>query len=164
MDLFLFHSINGFAGKRRWLDCLGVFFARHLGYVLVLMLFLVSYFDKRPQLFLFAVLAGIISRFLINEIIYFFYKRKRPPEVVNAKTLIKTPKHPAFPSGHASFFFSISFAVLPYNFSLGIIFIFLSSLISFARIFAGVHWPSDILAGAGAGILSNLLIWIFFNL
>ncbi|MCX6719619.1 MAG: phosphatase PAP2 family protein, partial [Candidatus Staskawiczbacteria bacterium] len=55
--------------------------------------------------------------------------------------------------GHASFYFALSTIVYYYNKKLGIFFYVCSIFIVLSRIFAGVHWPSDILAGAILGVL-----------
>lgn len=163
-DLYLFSIINGFAGKRKWLDVLAIFFAQYLGYILVIFLFVFAFVSKNIIIFISPILFGLFSRFVINEAIYFFYKRKRPPALTPANVLINIPKHLSFPSGHASFFFALSFTLLAFNANLGIIFLVLSFLISFFRIFSGVHWPSDILAGIAAGGATYLLfIWILFS-
>lgn len=161
LDLSVFNFINGFAGRQKWLDGLAIFFAKYLGYILAIALVFFAFLDRSIGMFLLPVSAGIFSRFIINEAIYFFYKRKRPAEALGIKSLIKIPKYPAFPSGHASFFFALSFALLSFSVNLGIIFIVLTFFICFFRIFSGVHWPSDILAGAAAGGLSAYLAFNF---
>lgn len=52
----------------------------------------------------------------------------------------------AFPSDHASVAFAIAFAVLFLAWRVGLVFLLFAFLIGFGRIFAGVHYPSDILA------------------
>lgn len=164
-DIYLFNSINSLAGKKKWLDFLAIFFATYLAYILAFVLVSAAFILRDIKILIFPVLAGVFSRFVINEIIYFFCKRKRPSEVINAKILIKVPNHPSFPSGHASFFFALSFLLAVFNISLGIVFITLTCLIVFFRIFSGVHWPSDILAGIiSAGISYPLFIWILYTL
>lgn len=166
IDLLLFNKINGYAGKFKWLDRLAVFCAKWLPYLMGAFLFLYAFAGKNAGLFLLPVLAGVFSRFIINEAIYFFYKRKRPVEVLPIKSLIEKPRYPAFPSGHASFFFAISCVLWHYSLAMGAVFLALSFIVSLARIFSGVHWPSDILAGIAAGGASAylLILWIFSNL
>ena len=63
----------------------------------------------------------------------------------------------AFPSDHASVAFAIAFAVLLVAWRPGVAFLVLAIAIGFGRIFAGVHYPSDIdtslLVGLGAAFV-----------
>lgn len=162
-DLYLFNLTNKCSGKKKWLDALNIFFAKYLIYILVVVLAALAYYERKPEMFFLPFIAGLFSRFIINELIYIFYKRKRPLEALNIKSLINKPNYPAFPSGHASFSFAISFCLFPFNLSLAIIFLVLSFLIGMARIFSGVHWPSDILAGIIVGAFSAAFINLIFK-
>jgi len=60
----------------------------------------------------------------------------------------------SFPSGHATFYMALAFAIFLSHKKAGYWFMFFALLIGLARIMAGVHFPIDILAGFifGAGI------------
>jgi undecaprenyl-diphosphatase len=53
----------------------------------------------------------------------------------------------AFPSGHATFFSALGFALFAKHKRVGYIFILFAILIGIARVMAGVHFPIDILGG-----------------
>src|SRR3989338_1546099 len=158
VDLYLFNLINGYAKKSRILDFFAVCFAEYAGYALVVILLLYAAITAHWQIFFISLLAGLAARFIINEVIYFFYKRKRPMEVLLINSLIKKPNHPSFPSGHASFFFGISLALLLFNAPSAVVFLAVSGFIGLARVFCGVPLSSDILAGIVVGFVPFLLI------
>ncbi|MCH8741804.1 phosphatase PAP2 family protein [Patescibacteria group bacterium] len=163
MDLFIFQQINQFVFKWLWLDTFAIFFAKYFGYILVilLVLFLFKNFKKYWQMVVSALLAAILARLVIVEIIRYFLPRARPFVENSINVLINHSQESAFPSGHASFFFAIATIVYFYNKKAGIFFFLASFLIGLARVFSGIHWPSDILIGALVGILSaHLLIRI----
>jgi membrane-associated phospholipid phosphatase len=60
----------------------------------------------------------------------------------------------AFPSGHATFYMALAFALFFSHKKVGYVFMFIALLIGIARIIAGVHFPIDILGGfiLGTGI------------
>ena len=157
IDLQVFNLINGFAKKSRVLDFFAVFCAEYLGYLFAGILLVLAFWFGRWQLFVEPLAAGFLAR-CSNEIVYLFYQRKRPMEVLPITTLIKKPNHPAFPSGHTSFFFAASFCLLLFSTQLAILFLAASALVGFFRVFCGVHWPSDILGGIGAGFISFLML------
>lgn len=161
MDLYIFNSINQFAGKFAYLDALAVFLAN--GYFLIaVLLFLVikdwkRYFPMASR----AVFAAIISRFVITNIIRFLVQRPRPFVDNHVNFLLPQSIESSFPSGHAAFYFAIATVVYLHNKKLGILFFAGSILMGVARVFGGVHWPSDILTGAAVGIFSG---WFMFQL
>ncbi|MFC1630157.1 phosphatase PAP2 family protein [Patescibacteria group bacterium] len=165
MDSYIFYQINELVFKYHWLDALGIFFAQYFGYVLtiLLLLFLVKSFKKYWKMVLQALLAGILARFIIVEIIRYFIPKSRPFVENSINTLMSHLPEPSFPSGHAAFFFAISTIVYSCNKKAGIVFFIASIFIGIARIFTGVHWPSDILVGAAVGIISALLILLSFR-
>lgn len=160
IDYFIFQKINGLAGKSVCIDSLGIFFAEYLGYFLVaiLFLFLLKNSKKYRPIVIKGLISAFFARFGITELIRFLWDRSRPFVENNVNLLLNHPATSSFPSGHAAFYFGLSTIVYFYNKKLGILFLISSSLISISRVFVGVHWPSDVLAGAVIGIFSGWIV------
>lgn len=161
-DIQLFRLLNGLAGQSELFDGIVVFFASYLAYILpvvLLVLVVFSGYQKRVKidLLLTAAAASIIARSGITEVIRYFYHRPRPFSVLEANQLLSDPAW-SFPSGHSTFFFALSTAVYLYNRKWGIGFFAATILITVSRVIAGVHYPSDILAGAIIGVLTAYFI------
>ena len=170
LDHNIFKAINQFALKWTWLDLVGIFLANYFPYIVAVALFLFLLRWKKPfgrfraswQMVLAALVAAGVARFGIVEVIRWFKPRLRPFNVPDINLLISKVNESSFPSGHASFFFALATVVFLNNKKAGIWFYAAAVLISIARVFVGVHWPSDILAGAILGILMGwILNWLF---
>ena len=165
LDKIWFNWTNQFAGKWQILDSIAVFFAKYFEYVLLflLLVFLFKKFRKNFFIVFQAVLAAALARFVIVNFIRSLWFRARPFMENNVNLLIGHEKTASFPSGHASFYFALSIIVFFHNKKLGILFFVGSFLICGARVFSGVHWPTDILAGMVLGILTALIVNKFFK-
>jgi undecaprenyl-diphosphatase len=161
LDVFLFNQINGLAGKSVCLDNVAIFFARYFEYFLILCLFLfmIKNAKKYWRMVIQGFAAAILSKFVITNIIRWLFPRPRPFVENHANLLFDyNSAEPSFPSGHAAFYFAIATIVYFYNRKAGVLFFIASFLITAARVFSGIHWPSDILFGAIIGIFSGWLI------
>jgi hypothetical protein len=58
----------------------------------------------------------------------------------------------SFPSGHAAIFFGLSFGLTYISWSMGVLCLIYSFIIALSRIFFGIHYPTDIIAGAFIGV------------
>ncbi|MDI6820753.1 MAG: phosphatase PAP2 family protein [Patescibacteria group bacterium] len=161
MDLFIFQSIHSFADKFKILDFFGVFLADYLPYLLfiaVLVFLWREKLKKRKLIILFSlVLAVIISWGFLVDVIRFFYDRPRPFLTLSFVPLIDESS-PSFPSRHAAVLFAVAFVIFSFNKKWGYWFFGLVFLVGLARIFVGVHWPSDILGGFVTALLSFLIV------
>jgi len=160
LDYFIFQKINQLAGRWEFLDALGIFFAKYLGYFLIffLFLFLFKNFKKYWPMAIQGFSAAILARLGFTELIRFLWPKPRPFIENHINLLLSHSTSSSFPSGHAAFFFALSTVIYSYNKKTGHLFFFASFLISISRVFVGIHWPSDILAGAVIGIFSGWLI------
>ena len=165
MDHLIFQQINNLALKNLYLDEVAIFCANFLGYILIGILFilLIRNFKKYYKIITQAFISGIFARFIIVEIIRFIWYRPRPFIVEPVNLLLRHSTSASFPSGHATFFFALSTLIYLYDKKTGILFLVASFLISISRVFCGIHWPFDILAGALVGILSALIIKKIFR-
>ena len=66
----------------------------------------------------------------------------------------------SFPSRHLTCATVIAMTFLPFYPIMGGILLFASVLLGYARFATGLHYPSDILAGAGVGIILGSLIFV----
>jgi len=66
----------------------------------------------------------------------------------------------SFPSRHVTCATVIAMTFLPFYPMMGGVLLFASVLLSYARFATGLHYPSDILAGAGVGVILGCLIFI----
>jgi len=161
IDIYIFHIINGFAGRWMTLDYLGIFFARYFEYILLLSLLisLVANFKKYWRMVIEALIASIFVRFILAGVFYWLHFRARPFVHNSVNLLIDyDASKTSLPSGHASFYFALSTIIYAYNKRAGILFYVGSFMIVLGRVFVGIHWPSDILAGAIFGILMGLVL------
>jgi len=69
----------------------------------------------------------------------------------------------SFPSGHATFFMAISFAVFLSHRRAGYLFMLCALLIGLSRIIVGVHFPVDILVGFILGIAIAYLVRYIYD-
>src|SRR3954452_25189631 len=65
---------------------------------------------------------------------------------------------PSFPSDHATAAFAIAVAILLRKRAWGIVVLLMAGLLSVGRVAVGVHYPSDVLAGAALGAAAALAL------
>lgn len=170
MDLTVFYFFNNLANVSGWGDWLIVFCASFLQYAVAAVLFVWIYRRyqtdrQRAKEFSIVILAPVIARLGVVEIIRFLYHRPRP-YVTHAVHQLVSDTAWSFPSGHATFFFALATMVYLRNAKLGWLLFFAALIISLGRVAAGIHYPSDILGGAivgiGIAILTDRLAKRFF--
>jgi len=159
MNHFLFYQINSLAFRFTWLDTIGIFFAKYLPYLMILIFFVISLKDfKRNKLFF---TKGVISSFL--GIILTFFIRKiyclpRPLTFAQTHILISHSLSCSFPSAHTAFLFALSTSIFFKKKLLGKLFLGASFLVGIARVFCGLHWPYDILGGIIVGVFCGYVV------
>jgi membrane-associated phospholipid phosphatase len=125
-------------------DAIITFFASYSQYVLAALLAVWALWPRRHiRESIVALGAAGIARLAVKPLILLFVHRARPNGM----------EFDSFPSGHALFFFAIAAVVYRYNKKLGIVFFIGATLMGIGRVLDGLHWTTDILAGAALGIL-----------
>lgn len=167
MDLILekfnlvgFRLINDLAGHNFWVDRFMIFAADKMGYLMILgVLFLAWKSSNKFKTLLLTIGSAILARVIFVELIRYFFYNPRPYLVLEkVNILMNHQTSSSFPSGHTTFYFAIAMGVYFCNKKAGIVYLILAGFLGLARIFVSVHWPLDILAGAGFGIATAVLI------
>lgn len=121
----------------------------------IIMTLLMLCFRKTRRAGAACAVSMVIGLVLTNLILKNWVARVRPYEVIDGLTiLIKAPHDWSFPSGHTTNAFAaacVMFAMLPRKYSVPAL--VLAVLITFSRMYVGVHYPTDILGGIAVGSL-----------
>ena len=94
----------------------------------------------------------------LNYVLKALVDRSRPPEAIGFDALVGVPASPSFPSGHAMTAFAVAGAVALLAPRLRWPVLALASVIAFSRVYLGVHFWLDVLAGAVLGSAIGALI------
>ncbi len=108
---------------------------------------------RRPSL-LVAVLFAVGAADLLTALIKVVVPRHRPFE----HQLGPSERNHSFPSGHTATAFAGATVLSAFAPRYRLAFYALACLIGFSRLYNGVHYPTDVLAGAVLGTLTALLL------
>lgn len=103
-----------------------------------------------------AFAAGALSMVLKQ-----WFDRTRPPDSgIGVEPLVATPSDPSFPSGHTVTAFAAAAVVGSFHPRLRWPVFGLAAIVGFSRMYLGVHYWLDVMAGAAIGIAVGLaLAW-----
>lgn len=168
-DVRVYHFINGFAGRNHVLDAIMIFFAKD-ALELYAVLFVIAWFvlpkkdiNNRHALVM-AGLSGVLA-LIINVVISHVWFRPRPFTVFHKGTFTQLVPHSSdasFPSDHTSG--SWGFAAgswgkqqkwISYTFTV------IAIIVMVARVFVGLHYPTDVIGGLVVGLISGKVVWMF---
>jgi undecaprenyl-diphosphatase len=132
---------------------------------LMILLTFLSYRAKKVKAFFFVLL---ISLGLADSISYHLLKKniqRQRPAVSLSTAIVRAPFHSnlSFPSNHAANSFAFAstlFLVFGNPAAIGFV---IAALIAYSRVYCGVHWPLDVLAGAILGTTVAFLVHKLFS-
>ncbi len=111
--------------------------------------------DRRVQ-WLVAALVGPLS-ILVNFILKLIFRRPRPV-LEGLPPLGGAPSSLSFPSAHATASFASASVMARIAPELGIPLFAIATLMAASRPYLGLHYPTDVLAGAGLGLIIGSLV------
>lgn len=114
--------------------------------------------DKMRELSIEIILSLILST-LIVQILKRIFSRNRPYWILkNLNTFGIDLSDYSFPSGHSAAAFTIAMTIALNYPGIKIAILIVASLIAISRIYLGVHYPTDVLAGIIIGIGASLFV------
>lgn len=155
MDLLVFFLINGFAGWWPALDWIMVLAAESAPVLGALVFCLLWWWPglRRHQRRKAAVLAlmAVLTALGATTLPPLFYYRPRPFETHDVTLLLRSMPQASFPSAHAAAASAIATALGLLPSAAGWAGWAVATVTATARVYVGVHYPSDVLAGLMIG-------------
>lgn len=165
MDWSLAHLLNGAVSSRDWLEdpvtlvaslAVPAFAAVSVG----LWFLARPYAELRWKRASTSALVAAGIALAANQVISHAWQRPRPYATHPLADHLLTARSldPSFPSDHAAAAFAIAIAVLFCSRRAGLVLVACASFVAASRVALGVHYPSDVLVGAGVGVLAAVLV------
>jgi undecaprenyl-diphosphatase len=165
VDYAIFKAVNGLAARNDVFEDWLRLFSVHAE--LIFGVFLAAAFLARGRWrsvnARHGVVAAVLASLLALEaahVIAGFWDRARPYEThPQAHLFVSASPDPSFPSDHATVAFAIAVSVLLRSRRLGLVAMAMATAVALSRIVVGIHYPSDVVAGAVLGTIAALVLW-----
>ena len=116
-------------------------------------------FRRTRRIGVYCAASMLLTLLVVNLCIKPLAARTRPYELIQGlEILVSRPRDYSFPSGHSANSLSCAwtlFRLAPKKY--GVPALVLAVLIALSRLYVGVHFPTDVLAGAAIGVLLSEL-------
>lgn len=152
LDYGVFQFINHLALSERFFNPLMVFLAERAEYIFFAGIIFYWFYHKSQnrKMVAEAILAACVA-LSINGVIGHFFYRDRPFVTHHVNWLIPHVKNASFPSDHATAAFVIATAIWIWRKRDGWLWLLLAAGIALSRVWTGVHYPLDVIAGMVIG-------------
>lgn len=119
---------------------------------------------KAAKTIVLLVLSVALSDMLCYRVLKPHFNRSRP-QASGVEARLLTEKHTglSFPSNHAANNFAAANTLAYVMPSFAWLWFLIATLIAYSRVYVGVHFPLDVVAGASVGILVSMLVWRLFG-
>jgi undecaprenyl-diphosphatase len=164
LDYSIFQIINGWAASCSFLNPLMRFLAEDAVYLFFLgvIVYWLIRTESNRRMIAEAFISACLGLGISGLIGHFFY-RARPFAAHAVLQLIRHPANASFPSDHAVGAFAIAFVIWLFRKRDGTAWLGLAACIAFSRIWTGVHYPADVIAGAAIGIAAAACVHRIFS-
>jgi undecaprenyl-diphosphatase len=166
VDWSLLHSLNDFMAGHDGVEDVLLFYVEASEALFVATLFGVFLLARGPGRMLWrrATVAAVLSAgfaLAVGKLISELVDRARPfvADPHGVHLFSRHAADPGFPSDHATAAFAIAVAILLRKRGWGIVALVAATVLSIGRVALGVHYPSDVLAGAALGAGAALALW-----
>lgn len=155
-----FSAINGLAAHTAWLNPVIAAFALWAGPVLLVLILGIAWWRNRDR-YLAAVLTAVsaVAALGVNQLVAGLWFERRPFVALHGVTmLLAHPADNSFPSDHAVIAGALAIGTLLFARRWGIVAVVVAVLLAVARVYAGMHYPLDVIAGLAIGAVVALVL------
>ncbi len=138
----------------------------NLQHILILLTVILFLFKTTRKSAVTGAIAMILSPLLVERLWKNIFQRIRPYEQFEWAKLIGPPSTTySFPSGHSSFAFAAAFSLCFYSPKWARILLISSAVFTaFTRVYLGIHYATDVLAGALHGVLVAVISYYIVDI
>ena len=167
VDFDLYQQINGFSLHHDWFEDLNSFLAMqgHLFFIALLAALFLGrgkFASRRARHGVIAAGLAAALALAVAHGITMLWERPRPyiAHPNDAHLFIPASSDSSFPSDHATAAFAIAVSLFLRGPRVGLVAIAMAAGLAFSRVAVGIHYPSDVVAGAMIGTAVALLLWL----
>jgi undecaprenyl-diphosphatase len=161
-------ALNSYVANSSIFTPIAIFGASYIQYLVLLILLLLAFKSRDwTKVVALSLVAAFVARLGVKGFFLLFIERARPFYThLEIQILIPLPMREvfhSFPSGHTIFFFALATVIYMKDRKWGAFFYAVALVIGVSRVAVGVHYPTDILAGALLGIITGSLIYYLYK-